>query len=193
MRYVISGCSGGGKSTLVDALALRGYSIAPEPGRKIVRKELAEGGNALPWEDAIAFVGQCAELCIQQYETPQPPPIFFDRSLVDAVCALIQVQPENTQQHLAKLDQYRYASTVFMAEPWPENFVNDAERQHSIEDAVAEYDRLVEIYTDAGYSIQFLPKVSVNERIEFIFCNQFRRFKVTVNVYCNIEFLHPVS
>jgi len=154
MRYVISGCSGGGKSTLVDALALRGYSIAPEPGRKIVRKELAEGGNALPWEDAIAFVGQCAELCIQQYETPQSPPIFFDRSLVDAVCALIQVQPENTQQHLA--------------EPWPENFVNDAERQHSFEDAVAEYDRLVEIYTDAGYSIQFLPKVSVNERIEFI-------------------------
>ena len=46
-RFVIlSGCSGGGKSTLLDALAERGFAVVPEPGRRIVAKELALGRAA---------------------------------------------------------------------------------------------------------------------------------------------------
>jgi predicted ATPase len=37
---VISGCSGGGKSTLLAELAQRGYGVVEEPGRRIVREEL---------------------------------------------------------------------------------------------------------------------------------------------------------
>jgi predicted ATPase len=33
---VISGCSGGGKSTLLAELARRGYRTVEEPGRRIV-------------------------------------------------------------------------------------------------------------------------------------------------------------
>jgi predicted ATPase len=36
---VISGCSGGGKSTLVAELARRGYASVEEPGRRIVEDE----------------------------------------------------------------------------------------------------------------------------------------------------------
>ena len=52
---VISGCSSGGKSTLLAALKTRGYAVVEEPGRRIVREELAAGGSALPWVDHIAF------------------------------------------------------------------------------------------------------------------------------------------
>ena len=53
---VISGCSGGGKSTLLDALQARGCDVVPEVGRRLVREELARGGQALPWTDPTAFL-----------------------------------------------------------------------------------------------------------------------------------------
>jgi predicted ATPase len=48
---VISGCSGGGKSTLLAELRGRGYAVVEEPGRRIVREELEGRGAALPWVD----------------------------------------------------------------------------------------------------------------------------------------------
>jgi hypothetical protein len=35
---VISGCSGGGKSTLLDELGRRRYAVVAEPGRRIVQE-----------------------------------------------------------------------------------------------------------------------------------------------------------
>lgn len=45
---IISGCSGGGKSTLLDELKQRGYPVVPEAGRRIVQEEMQAGGQALP-------------------------------------------------------------------------------------------------------------------------------------------------
>jgi len=52
---VISGCSGGGKSTLLAELGSHGYATVEEPGRRIVKEELKAGGPALPWVDEIAL------------------------------------------------------------------------------------------------------------------------------------------
>ena len=53
---VISGCSSGGKSTLLAELSRRGYAVVKEPGRRVVKDELAGDGLALPWVDATAFL-----------------------------------------------------------------------------------------------------------------------------------------
>jgi predicted ATPase len=45
---VISGCSGGGKSTLLAELGRRGHTVIEEPGRRIVIEEMNGGGSALP-------------------------------------------------------------------------------------------------------------------------------------------------
>jgi predicted ATPase len=37
---VISGCSGGGKSTLIAELGPRGHAVVGEPGQRIVKEEL---------------------------------------------------------------------------------------------------------------------------------------------------------
>jgi predicted ATPase len=52
---IISGCSGSGKSTLLAELGQRGFATVEEPGRRIVREELAGDGSALPWVNAAAF------------------------------------------------------------------------------------------------------------------------------------------
>lgn len=52
---IISGCSGGGKSTLLSELQGRGFATLDEPGRRIVADELKRGRSALPWVDTVAF------------------------------------------------------------------------------------------------------------------------------------------
>jgi len=46
--FVISGCSGGGKSSLLAELARRDFATIEEPGRRVVREELASDGEAVP-------------------------------------------------------------------------------------------------------------------------------------------------
>src|ERR1700761_1182253 len=89
-RIVITGCSGGGKSTLLAELARRGFAVVEEPGRRIVKSELEKGGTALPWIDPIAFLHRAIEVALEDWDASGhlPGPVFFDRGLVDAASAL---------------------------------------------------------------------------------------------------------
>jgi predicted ATPase len=61
---VISGCSSGGKSTLLAELGRRGHATVEEPGRRIVKQELAGEGSALPWVNGAAFARRAIELAV---------------------------------------------------------------------------------------------------------------------------------
>jgi len=166
--FVISGCSGGGKSALLDELAQRGFATIEEPGRRVVREELTSRGDALPWIDGIAFARRITALARQDYDAAGalPGPIFFDRGLIDAAVALEHLTGEPIPADLAS--RYRYASPVFLAPPWPELFVSDAERRHDFASAVAEYDRLAAAYPALGYEVITLPKLSIAERLAVV-------------------------
>ena len=92
--------------------------------------------------------------------------VFFERSLVDATAGLQHLTHELVLAALAQ--EHRYRHTVFLAPPWPEIYVNDPERRHSIEAAEAEYARLLEVYPALGYRVSLLPKVGLSERAHFI-------------------------
>lgn len=47
-HVVLSGCSGGGESTLLAELASRGFETGAEPGRKILQQALNGAGVAFP-------------------------------------------------------------------------------------------------------------------------------------------------
>lgn len=168
---VISGCSGGGKSTLLAELGARGFSIVEEPGRRIVKQELEGEGKALPWVDPAAFARKAIETAIADRVKAASNTgwTFFDRGLVDAAVALEHVTGEPTAGRLNGLHPYH--SAVFMTPPWPEIYESDPERRHSVGDAVAEYERLSAIYPAIGYEVLLLPKVSVVERVAFILDN----------------------
>lgn len=165
---VISGCSGGGKSTLLAELARRGFATIEEPGRRVVREELASGGHALPWVDATAFARRITAMTQADYDAARalPGPVFFDRGLIDAAVALVHAGGETLLADLAT--HYRYHRLVFLAPPWPELFASDAERRHDLDAAIAEYDRLAAAYPALGYEVILLPKASVAERITFL-------------------------
>src|SRR5262249_2443072 len=139
---VISGCSGGGKSTLLDELRTRGYAVVEEPGRRIVARELEGGGLALPWVDGVAFARQAIELSFADRAGAERWPgwVFFDPGWIDAASALQHLTGEPVIDELRQ--EHRYNRHVFLTPPWPEIYVTDHERRHGFAAAVAEYDRL---------------------------------------------------
>jgi predicted ATPase len=165
---VISGCSGGGKSTLLHELGLRGYRVVEEPGRRIVARELEGGGLRLPWIDGVAFARQAMELSLRDREAAARWPgwVFFDRGLIDAAVALEHLTGEPVLDELRHV--HRYNRHVFLAPPWPEIYETDQERRHGFAEAVAEYDRLHETYPSLGYEISILPKIDVRSRADII-------------------------
>ncbi len=164
---VISGCSGGGKSTLLQALADRGCETVPEPGRRVVESERRSGGDALPWIDLAAFARAAlslarADLAVAKQATSD---VFFDRGVVDAAAAL---EFSTGEPVLATLDRLPYHPTVFIAPPWPELFARDEARRHGWDAAMGEYERLVGAYPKLGFRLAHLPYAPVEERADFV-------------------------
>lgn len=59
---ILSGCSGGGKSTLLAELGRQGVVTVDEPGRLIVAEEMRGDGNALPWVSLEVFAARAFEM-----------------------------------------------------------------------------------------------------------------------------------
>jgi predicted ATPase len=165
---IISGCSGGGKSTLLAELARRGHNIVPEPGRRIVQRELARGGDALPWRDIEAFARRAIELSLQDLAEASGNRgwTFFDRGLIDAAAALQAYDGGAALTEFAS--RHRFNQWVFLAPPWPEIHATDHERRHDFEEARREYERLEQVYPSLGYDVILLPKCAIAERADFV-------------------------
>lgn len=164
--YVITGASGAGKSTLIAALSALGYSTVPEAGLAVLRERRDRGVGALPSTDRAAFMKAVLTRSLKDYASAYAlgPPVFFDRGVPEwlrfAGCGEAQCETVTAR--------HRYAKTVFVAEPWPEIYVQDHERVHSFSKAAASYERTVSAYTQAGYEACILPKTSVQERVAFV-------------------------
>ncbi|WP_337181315.1 AAA family ATPase [Shinella sp.] len=168
-RFVLlSGCSGGGKSALLEELARRGHAVVEEPGRRIVQEELAAGGSALPWLDLAAFARRAVAVALadRRRMADRPGPVFFDRGLIDAASALEASGGEPVVAALAAA--HRYNRKVFLTPPWPEIYAGDAQRRHGFDAALAEYARLETTYAMLGYETVVLPKVPVSQRADFL-------------------------
>ena len=147
---VISGCSSSGKSTLIAELRKRRYAVVDEPGRRIVKEELARGGSALPWIDRVAFARRAIAIALADRAAAAALDgwVFFDRGLIDAAAALEHMTGEPVLTALGRAN--RYHRRVFLAPPWPEIYETDPERRHGLDVALAEYSRLLETYPSLG-------------------------------------------
>lgn len=165
-RVVISGCSAGGKSTLLEELRRRGHAVVAEPGRRIVEQEQASAGSALPWTDMRAFLEQALALSLADHALPGAGWTFYDRGLIDAAAGLARLGDSrwlHTLQH-----EHRYHTQVFLTPPWPELYQQNAQRQWALADALHEYNHLLQVYPQLGYSVNLLPKTSVAERAQWL-------------------------
>jgi predicted ATPase len=165
MNIALSGCSSGGKSTLLEALARRGYACVPEPGRRIV-DAASPDDPILPWHDSAQFLQACTHMAITDHRTAQGL-TFFDRSLLDAACGFARMGPLPAHVALA-LQTCRYHHTVYLTPPWPQIYHQDAARRHGFAEAVAEYDALCDWLPHWGYRTVDIPRLSVQDRVVWL-------------------------
>jgi predicted ATPase len=167
---VVTGCSAGGKSSLVGELAARGYRTFAEPGRQIIREQAAIGRpNILDDEPALFGEFCIARTIHRMIEAAEADgPMFFDRSLIDPLSYSKLKNVPEPPHWVRAAEVFRFQPTVFFVPPWPEIFRNDAERRHSFEDGLAEYPILLENYRRFGYRPVIVPKVSISARADFV-------------------------
>lgn len=161
-RVVITGCSGGGKSTLLAELSARGHAVVAEPGRRVIAAERAAGGTGFPWKDATRFSDLAFWMAIADHGSARAALTFFDRSALDQAAWYAR------RGSAPPAEVPRYDNTVFLAPPWPEIYAKDRDRQHGFDDAVDEYTDLATRLPDWGYRCHILPMASVVERADFV-------------------------
>ncbi len=142
--------------------------MVEEPGRRIVKEELASGGQALPWADSAAFLRRAIAMALADRAAAAASEgwVFFDRGLIDAAVGLQFVTGEPVLGDLAAAHPYHHR--VFLTPPWPEIYVQDPERRHDFGAALADYARLLEAYPTLGYDLTILPKTGVAQRADFV-------------------------
>jgi len=166
-RYIITGGPGSGKSSLLAALIGQSYQGFEEISRVIIREQHDIGGDKVPWQNLAAFAELCYERMSAQLEECETDcTCFYDRGLPDIIAYVRRGGLNVPAKYFEKAKAYN--RTVFLAPPWREIFINDSERPESFEDAIEIYNFLKSTYTELGFTIVELPKVSVQERVAFI-------------------------
>lgn len=171
---VITGCSGGGKSTILSNLRKKGYSVIPEVGRELVKEQLVKKSGITPWENPNAFCELLIERSIAAYYAAskimnaKDDVVFLDRCILEGISYYQSLDIHNANKYDHFIDELRYYPVIFVTPPWQEIYCVDDERKHSFEEALIEHERVLKLYPQCGYRIIDLPKKSVEERLEFI-------------------------
>lgn len=173
---IVSGCSGGGKSTLIHEFQQRGYSTVPEPGRILVKEQIAIQGDLTPWQRPIDFcltliergISDYYRMCEPMHTFQNAQPCFFDRCFLDAIAYLQSIHHNDIHRYLNFVQTLRFYPLVFIAPPWEAIYCQDEERKHSLSEAIVEYERLKNFYPKYGYSLLELPKLPIEKRADFV-------------------------
>jgi len=167
---VFTGGPGAGKTTLVEALKVRGFSTTEEAGRGVIRREVESGGDGLPWIDRERFAELMFEWELRSYRDAerQKGPVIFDRGLPDTIGYLRLEGLEVPAWMEEEAWRLRYNGSVFIAPPWKEIYGQDEERRQSWEVAVRTHDVVAETYHELGYELVELPRASVARRADFV-------------------------
>ena len=166
---IISGGPGFGKTSIIDELEKRNYNVMHEVSRSIIKEQLDSGGDILPWKNLTTFSRLLFERRVKQFqEAAENKWVFFDRGIPDIVAYMGKDELEIPSSYMLKLEECNYCPIVFIVPPWQEIFKNDAERMENYKTACEINEIIIQTYTNLGYEIEILPKVSIQERTEFI-------------------------
>jgi predicted ATPase len=167
-RFVITGGPGGGKTTLLQTLAARGYRVAREAARRIIRERLSAGLPPRP--EAVSFAREILDSDIQQYRaaTDHDGITFFDRGVLDALY-MLDLESALSLDEIARLVQaFPYNDTVFLLPPWEAIYAMDSERDQTFEESVTVFEGMKRWYARWGYETVEVPHARVAARASFI-------------------------
>jgi len=167
-RIVISGAPGTGKTSIIKELSNKGYKCHPEISREIIANQLATGGKITPWQDLNKFTELVINERLIQFKSAIDEIEFYDRGIIDSFAYLLKDKIPIIKNWRSIADNYKYFNTVFITPPWEDIYINDKERKEDFKNATEIHNYMIEAYNLYSYKVCIIPKMSVDERIEFI-------------------------
>ena len=128
LRFVLTGGPGAGKTTVLEALAERGYQYMPETARTIIKERLEAGLSLRP---PLAQFGQDIlqrDISYYRETAVTDKPVFFDRGVVDALGLLYEAEAISPTEVETYLREFLYNQVVFLLPPWESIYRTDAQR-----------------------------------------------------------------
>ncbi|WP_157019566.1 AAA family ATPase [Mesorhizobium xinjiangense] len=167
---VVTGGPGSGKSSLIDAMAQRGFRTMPEAGRAIIRDQIRIGGKALPWADRELFAELMLGWELRSYHEAlaRDALVLMDRGIPDVIGYLTLCGLPVPAHFEAAAKTYPYNKRVFLAPYWDAIFTQDTERKQDRQEAEATGMVMAETYGRLGYQIVELPLVGIEQRADFV-------------------------
>lgn len=171
-RYVITGGPGVRKTTLLNALKKEGFLVVPEDARQIIKEQMQNNGEGLPWKNKTLYAELMFEASLNTFRNVDNEAhnntIFFDRGLLDTICYR-NMEGMPVSEDLDQLVySHQYNRKVFILPPWEAIYETDNERKQTWQEAIDTFDKMKQTYLNYGYELIEVPKVSVEERCSFI-------------------------
>lgn len=168
--YVITGGPGTGKTTVLYELRRRGFGIAKEVARQIIREQVESGGDAVPWADTKHYTHLMLERQIESFLAlaTASSPTFCDRGIPDVLCYSRIIQLADCSAISSACQTFRYNRKAFLLPPWPEIYTTDSERKQTLDQAIETYHLMLAAYRDCDYEIVEVPEGAVEFRADFI-------------------------
>jgi predicted ATPase len=168
LRFVMTGGPGAGKTTILQALAARGYRYAAESARSIIRQRLASGLSPRP--SLEQFGHEILQRDIARYRETRVTdhPVFFDRGIVDALGILHHQQAMSLGEAEVYVRSFPYNTVVLLMPPWEAIFRTDSERDQTFAEAVQVCEELRTWYARWGYETIEVPRTAIDQRVNFI-------------------------
>lgn len=167
---VITGGPGTGKTTLIHALRLEGFSCFEEISREVTLEAKRQGIDQLFLSQPLLF----SELLLtgrkkQHQEALEHAEnlIFLDRGLPD-VLAYMHFIGDSYPAGFDKICKDHRYTKVFILPPWEEIYTADEARYENFEQACLIYEHLKETYIHFGYHPIEIPTGSVEDRLAFL-------------------------
>lgn len=169
-KIVLTGGPGTGKTSIIQLLETRNYTILPEISREIILRAQKDGIDQLFLEQPLLFSELLLEGRIEQYkvaETAQTDYVFIDRGIPDVVAYMDYFKSDYPSIFREVCKQYTYDS-IFILPPWKGIYRQDNERYESFEQACEIHNYLMERYINSGYRPTLVPHGTLEERVSFI-------------------------
>lgn len=169
--YILTGGPGSGKTSLLNELTRKGFITVPEEGRRIIKEQININGDALPWKDKKGFADlmfKGSVSAFQEMNKLDDQPIFFDRGILDTIGYLKLERIPVPQEMKMIASEIKYHNHVFILPPWKEIYENDSERKQTFDVAKTTFDCMKETYQEYGYNLIEVPKLTIEQRVEFI-------------------------
>ncbi len=168
--YVITGGPGVGKTSLIEELSRRSYLYVPEVAREIIKAQMEQSGDALPWANRKLYSDLMLTRSIETYEevASSSEIYFFDRGIPDTLAYERLINLEYNEPLERAVEEYRYNKTVFILPPWKEIYETDNERKQDFQESIDTFHVMETVYKEAGYNLVILPLTNVEERADFV-------------------------